>query len=129
MRFGKPRQEPGDRLGRLAAKLDRGLRCRRKAASQSSHPLTGIGSRQRFAGRGVDSLECFRGFRGTPRAADENRILSHQLDNDDRITQHADRRDLDFDDIVLVQREIVGRHDACAGQQHRAWGKTCDRKR
>jgi hypothetical protein len=33
--IGEPRQEPGDRLGRRAAKLDRGLRCAASAASQS----------------------------------------------------------------------------------------------
>jgi hypothetical protein len=34
-----------------------------------------------------------------------------------------DRRNLDFDDIVLVQREIVGRHYTRARQQHGSVGK------
>jgi hypothetical protein len=50
-------------------------------------------------------------------------MVSHKLDNDNGIPKYADRRNLDLDDIVLVKSQVVGRHDAGAGQQHGAMGK------
>lgn len=73
---------------------------------------------------GLDSLKwagreawCFRSRAG------RNEWASAASNADYGVFQRADAADADADAVAFLQREIVRRHDAGAGQQHRAVGE------